>query len=227
MSSQFDLLDRRVSVLRKLPKAFREKFYKIFAQSPRIKTQNWFFERKSPKIFLWTRVMRFSTLPEIIQPNWKIYSIVQNYVFFQKIPVVTEEAGVTTIPTVFLLGVKSGWESKTVSFSLVFPQIVPLEMMNANLTTLPFSFEVAKEFHIMCGNKTTLILPNRFNFSALFHWTGEGSLTILPNVFCPNSETSHYCKCFQKIVFFSKSFPGQVKVFFDRLAENKFCQKLY
>ena len=37
MSSQFVLLDTRRSVLQKLPKAFREKSYKIFAQSPRIK----------------------------------------------------------------------------------------------------------------------------------------------------------------------------------------------
>ena len=123
---------------------------------------------------------------------------------------------------------KHGENLKTVSFSLVFPQNVPLEMMNANLTTLPFSFEVAKEFHIMCGNdKKTLILPKRFNFSALFHWTREGSLTILPNVSCPNSETSHFCKSFQKIVFFSKSLSGQVKVFFWQACRNQFSQKLY
>ena len=112
MSSQFVLLDRRMSVLKKLPKAFREKSYKIFVQNPRIKTKNWFFERKSPKMFFWTRMLRFSTLQEIIQPNWKNYIVVQNYVFFQNIPVVTEEAGVTTLPSVFLLGVKTWWKSE-------------------------------------------------------------------------------------------------------------------
>ena len=112
MPSHFVLLDRRMTVLKKLPKAFREKSYKIFAQSPRIKTKNWFFERKSPKMFFWTRILRFSTLPEIIHPNLKNYSIVPNYVFFQNIPVVTEEAGVTTSLSVFLLGVKTWWKSE-------------------------------------------------------------------------------------------------------------------
>ena len=111
MSSQFVLLDRRMSVLKKLPEAFRVESYKIFAQSPRIK-KNWFFERKSPKMFFWTRILGFSTLPEIIQPNWKNYSIVQNYVFFQNIPVVTEEAGMAILPSVFLLGVKTWWKSE-------------------------------------------------------------------------------------------------------------------
>ena len=205
MSSQFLLLDRRMSFLQKLPKAFREKTCKIFAQSPRIKIKNWFLERKSPKMFFWTRILRFSTLPEIIQPNWKNYSIVQNYVFFQNFPLDTEEAGVTTLPSVFCWESKHGENLETVSFSLFFPQNFPLEVMNANLTSLPISFEVAKEFHIICRNdKKTLIFPKRFNFSALLHWTREGSLTILPIVFCPNSETSHFCKSFQKNVFFKK-----------------------
>ena len=121
MSSHFVLLDRRMSVLQKLPKAFRKKSYKIFAQNPRIKTKNWFFERKSPKMFFWTRILRFSTLPENIQPNWEIYSIVQNYVFFQTIPVVTEEAGVTTLPSVFLLGVKTWWKSENCFIQSSFP----------------------------------------------------------------------------------------------------------
>ena len=43
VSSHFVLLDGRMSVLKKLPKAFREKSYKIFAQSPRIKSKSWFF----------------------------------------------------------------------------------------------------------------------------------------------------------------------------------------
>ena len=103
-------------------------------------------------MFLWTRTLRFSTLPEIIQPSWKKYSIVQNYVFFQNIPVDTEEAGVTTLPSVFCSESKNGENLKTVSFSLVFPQNVPLEILNANLTTLPTSFEIEEKFHILCGN---------------------------------------------------------------------------
>ena len=122
---------------------------------------------------------------------------------------------------------KHGENLKTVSFSLLFPQNVPLEMMNANLTTLPISFEVAKEFHIMCGNdKKTLIFPTRFNFSALLHWTRKGSLTILPKVFRPNSEISHFCKSFRKIVFF-KNFLWTSKSHFWQACRNHFCQKLY
>ena len=72
LSSQFVLLDTWMSVLKELPKVFSEKSYKIFAQSPRIKTKNRFFIRKSPKMIFWTRRLRSSSLPEFIQPNWKI-----------------------------------------------------------------------------------------------------------------------------------------------------------
>ena len=131
----------------------------------------------------------------------------------------------TTLPSVFCSKSKHGENLKTVSFSLLFPQNVPLEMMNANLTTLPISFEVAKEFHTMCGNdKKTLILPKRFNISALFHWTREGSFTIVPNVFCPNSETKTFVKVFKKM-FSSKSFSGRVKVIFDRLVETTLAKR--
>ena len=72
----------------------------------------------------------------------------------------------------------------------------------------------------------TLIFPTRFNFSALLHWTGEGSLSILPSVFCPKSETSHFCKSFQKIVFFKK-FLWTSKSHFWQACRNQFCQTLY
>ena len=133
----------------------------------------------------------------------------------------------TTLPSVFCWKSKHGENLETDSFSLVFPQYVPLEMMNANLTTLPFSFEVAKEFHIMCGNyEKTLIFPERFNFPTLFHWTRKGSLTILLNDFCPNSETSHFSKSFQKLIFFKK-FLWTSKSHFWQACRNHFCQKLY
>ena len=130
-------------------------------------------------------------------------------------------------PVFFCSVSKHGENLKTVSFSLVFPQNVPLEMMNANLTTLPLSFEIAIKFYIMCGNvKKNLFFPKRFNFPTLFHWTREGSLTILSNVFCPNSETSHFCKSFQKIVFFEK-FLWTSKSHFWQACRNHFCQTLY
>ena len=72
----------------------------------------------------------------------------------------------------------------------------------------------------------TLIFPTRFNFSALLHWTREGSLSILPSVFCPKSETSHFCKSFQKIVFFKK-FLWTSKSHFWQACRNQFCQTLY
>ena len=68
---QSNLLFTWNSVQKKLPKASRQKSYKFFAQNPRIKTKDWFFKRESPKTFFWTRRLRFSTLPEVIQPNWK------------------------------------------------------------------------------------------------------------------------------------------------------------
>ena len=78
----------------------------------------------------------------------------------------------------------------------------------------------------MWKRQETFIFPTRFNFSALFHWTREGSLSILPNVFCPKSETSHFCKSFQKIVFFKK-FLWTSKIHFWQACRNHFCQTLY
>ena len=63
-------------------------------------------------------------------------SIVQNFVFFQNIPVDTEEADETILSSVFCSESKHGENLRTVSLNLLFPQNVPLEMMNANLTTL-------------------------------------------------------------------------------------------
>ena len=150
-----------------------------------MKTKDWIFKKESPKTFFWTRRLRFSTIPEVIQPKWKKkQSVVQFYVFFQNVPLDTEEAGVTTLPSVFCSESKLGENVTTVSFKQRFPQKVRLEMMKAKLTTLPISFEVAKMFHVMCGNdKKTLIFPTMYNFLSLFHWTRNGSFTILPNVF--------------------------------------------
>ena len=226
MSSQFVLVDTRIWVLQNMPKAFREKSYKIFAQSPRIETKNWFFRTQSPMVFFWTRRLPSSTLPEIIQPNWK-KGKVQNYVFFRTFPS-TPRKQVWQLYLVFFCSESNNGENlKTVSFSLVFPQNVPLELMNANLTNLPTSFSIEKKLHIMCGNhEKTLILPKTFNFPTLFHWTRKGSLTILPNVFWPNSETSSFCKSFQKFIFFRK-FLWTSKSHFWQACRNHFCQKLY
>ena len=225
MSSQFLLLDRRMSVLQKLPKAFRENSCKIFAQSPRTKTKNWFLERKSPKMFFWTRILRFSTLPEIIQPFWKNYSIVQNYVFFQNFPLDTEEAGVTTLPSVFCWESKHGENLETVSFSLFFPQNFPLEMMNANLTTLPISFEVAKEFHIMCGNDKKLWFSPR---GSTFQHCSTGHVKVVwascQTFFVQNQKQVTFVKVFKKL-FSWKRFSGRVIVIFDRLVETIFAKR--
>ena len=122
---------------------------------------------------------------------------------------------------------KHGENLKFVSFSLVFPRNVPLEMMNANLTTLPISFEVAKEFHIMCGNDKKLwFSPRGSNFQHCS--TGHVKVVWPPcqTFFCPNSETSHFCKSFQKVVFFKK-FLWPSKSLFWQVCRNHFCQKLY
>ena len=109
----------------------------------------------------------------------------------------------TILPSVFCWRSKHGENLETVSFSLFFPQNVPLEMMKANLKTLPTSFEIEEKFHIMCGNdEKNFDFPQNFNFPTLFHWTRKGSSTILPNVFCSNSGTSHFCESFQKAFFF-------------------------
>ena len=98
--------------------------------------------------------------------------------------------------------------------------------MKAKLTTLAISFEVAKLFHIMCGNdKKIFIFPKKYNFPSLFHWTRKGSLIILPNVLCPKSETSHFRKSFQKINFIKKFLWTSKKRFWQAFG-NHFCQKL-
>ena len=130
-------------------------------------------------------------------------------------------------PVFFCSESKHGENLKTVSFSLVFPQNVPLEMLKANMTTLPTSFEIEEKFHIICGkDEKNLIFPKRFKFPTLFLCTRKGSLTILPNVSCPNSETSHFSKSFQKFIFFKK-FLWTSKSHFWQACRNHFCQKLY
>ena len=76
------------------------------------------------------------------------------------------------------------------------------------------------------GTTKNFDFPTRFNFSALLHWTRKGSLTILPKVFCPNSETSHFCKSFRKIVLFKK-FLRTSKSHLWQACRNHFCQKIY
>ena len=71
-----------------------------------------------------------------------------------------------------------------------------------------------------------MFFPKRFNFPTLVDWTREDSLTILPNVFCPNSETSHFSKCFQKFIFF-KIFFWTSKSHFWQACRNHFRQTLH
>ena len=89
------------SVQNKLPKASRWKSYKFFAQNPRIKTKELFFKRESPKTFFGTRRLRLSTLPEVIQTNWKKWRSFQKSVRPQNVLLNAWEADVTTLPSVF------------------------------------------------------------------------------------------------------------------------------
>ena len=150
--------------------------------------------------------------------------MVQNYVFFQNIPVDTGEAGVTTLPSVFCSDSKHGENLKTVSFSLLFPQNVPLEMMNANLTTLPISFEVAIKFYIMCENDKKKWLSPKGSF---FQHCSTGHVkAVWPSCqlfFAQIQKQVTFVKVFKKL-FFSTSFSGRVKIFFDRFAETTFAK---
>ena len=78
----------------------------------------------------------------------------------------------------------------------------------------------------MWKRQNTFIFPKKYKFPSLFHWKPKGSLTILPNVLCPKSETSHFCKSFQKIVFLKK-FLWTIKSHFWQACRNHFCQTLY
>ena len=107
----------------------------------------------------------------------------------------------------FLLKSKHIENLKSFPFKLLCLQNAPLEMMNANWTIVPISFEVAIKFHIMCGNDKKVWFSPRsttFYHCFTFHWTLKGILTILPNVFCSNFETSSLQKRFQRIVFSKK-----------------------
>ena len=86
----------------KIAESFSWKVLQDFCSKSENQNKKLIFQRKSPKMFFWTRILRSSTLPEVFQTNWK--KIVYNSkfcFFFQNIPVDSEEAGVTTLPSVF------------------------------------------------------------------------------------------------------------------------------
>ena len=151
--------------------------------------------------------------------------IVRKYFFFQNVLFDAEEEGVTNLTSVFCSNSKHGENLKTVSFSLLFPQNDPLEMMNANLTTLPISFEVAKEFHIMCGNDKKLWFSRRG--STFQHCCTGHVKAVWPSCqkfFAQIQKQVTFVKVFEKL-FSSKSSSGRVKVIYDRLAETTFAKR--
>ena len=224
LSSQFVLLDRRMSVLKKLPKAFREKSYKIFGQSPRIKTKNWFFKTKSPKTFFWTRKLRFSTLPEIIQPIWKKIEFCSKLCFLSEHSRRHRGSRCDNSTQCFCSKSKHGENLKTVSFSLVFPQNVPLEVMNANLTALPLSFEFAIKFYIMCGNvKKICFSPKGSAFQHCSTGHVKAAWPSCQTFFAQIQKQVTSLNVFKKL-FSSKKFSRRAKVIFGRLAETTFVK---
>ena len=106
-----------------------------------------------------------------------------------------------------------------------FPRNVTLEMMNANLATLPISFEVAKEFHIMCGNDKKLSFSPR---GSTFQHFSTGHVKAVwascQTFFAQNQKQVTFVKVFKKL-FSSKSFSGRVKFIFDRLVETTFAKR--
>ena len=54
----------------KIAESFSAKILQDFCSKFENQNKKLFFQRKSPKMFFWTRRLRLSTLPEIIQPNW-------------------------------------------------------------------------------------------------------------------------------------------------------------
>ena len=153
-------------------------------------------------------------------------SIVQFLVFFQNVPLDTEESGVTTLHSVFCSESKLGENLKTVSFNLLFPQNVPLELMNANLTILPISLEVAIKFHIMCGNDKDFNFSHKVQLLTLFHWHVKAVWKLCHKVFAQILKEVTYMKTFKEL-FFPRSFSGRVKGTFDRLPGTCLCQKLH
>ena len=224
LSSQFDLLDTRTSVLKILPKAFREKSYKSFAQSPRIKTKNWFFRKKVAGIFLLDTWIVVLNSTENHSAKLKKIEFSSKLCFLSESSPRHRRSRCDNSTQCFCSNSKHGENLKTVSFSLLFPQNVPLEMMNANLTTLPISFEVAKEFHIMCGNDKKLWFSRR---GSTFQHCCTGHVKALwPSCqkFCAQIQKQvTFVKVFEKS-FSSESSSGRVKVIFDRLAETTFAK---
>ena len=107
-----------------------------------------------------------------------------------------------------------------------FPRNVTLEMMNANLATLPISFEVAKEFHIMCGNNKKLwFFPRGSTFQ---HCSTGHVKAVWPSCQTFSAKIQKqvtFVKSFQKIILFKK-FLWTSKSHFWQACRNRFCQKL-
>ena len=215
-----------MSVVKKLPKAFREKSYKSFAQSPRTKTKTDFSKKKVVGIVL------LDTWIVVLNSTGNHSAKLKKIEFGSKLYFLSERSPrhrgsrCDNSTQCFCSKSKHGENLKTFSFSLFFPQNVPLEMMNANLTTLPISFEVAKEFHIMCGNDKKLWFSRRG--STFKHCCTGHVKAVWPSCqkfFAQIQKQVTFVKVFEKL-FSSKSSSGRVKVIYDRLAETTFA-KIY
>ena len=207
------------------PKHFGKSLTRVFAQSLRIKTKNCFSKKKCRRKCASGYVDCGYQLHQNSFTQIEKKIIVRKYFFFQNVPFDAEEEGVTTLTSVFCSKSKHGENLKTVSFSLFFPQHVPLEMMNANLTTLPISFEVAKEFHIMCGNdKKFWFSPRGSTFQHCCTGHVKAVWASCQAFLAQNQKQVTFVKVFKKL-FSSKSFSGRVKAIFDRLVETNFSKR--
>ena len=75
------------------------------------------FQRKSPEVFFWTRRLRFSSLPEIYQPNWKKIEYSSKLRFFSENSRRPRGSKCDNSTQCFCSKSKHGENLKTVSFS--------------------------------------------------------------------------------------------------------------
>ena len=208
-----------------MPKAFWEKSYKLFAQSPRVKTKNWFFKGSRQKC----SSGHVDCRPQLYQ---KSFSQIEKKDHFKigfsskKFPSTRRKQMWELYPVFFVQSQNSVKTWKLFHSNNVFLKKFDWRWWKLNWQPCQYVWICENVSHIVRKRQKNFIFPNKYNFPSLFHWRCKGNSTILQNFFCPKSETSHFCRSFHKIIFFKKTL-WTCKSHFWQACQNHFCQKLY
>ena len=153
--------------------------------------------------------------------------IVQFLVFFQNFPLDTVEAGVTTLPSVFLLRVKNWWKPENCfiqSTSSSKCSIGDDKWWLDNPANIVWMCD--KVSHNVGKRQKVWFFAKSTTFSHCSTGHVKAAWESCHKVFAQILKEVTYMKTFKEL-FFPRSFSGRVEGTFDSLPENSFCQKLH